>query len=249
MSDSTIKINAIVIRSAQSGENDRILTLLSPEIGRLSVIAKGVRSLKHQHRSSTVVLSYSAFVLKKLREGFYSLVSAELKEGFRGLSDDIELLSYGAYFSSLCEMCVQEGMGADSEVRLLLNSLHMLRSRKAAAPLIKCVFELKLCECCGILPEFSEECPCGEAASFFCVSDGEMRCTLHKTEDCVKLTSGMLKLADYITQNSLKDAFYTSFIPDDAFGLWRVTEPFLEYHLGKLPKSLPYLHDILRKMQ
>ena len=45
MAENTVKINAIVAKSVQSGENDRTLTLLSPEMGKLTVVAKGVRSL------------------------------------------------------------------------------------------------------------------------------------------------------------------------------------------------------------
>ena len=64
MSENTVKINAIVVKSSQSGENDRLLTLLSPEMGKLTVMAKGIRSLKHQSRNACAMLCYSSFVLK-----------------------------------------------------------------------------------------------------------------------------------------------------------------------------------------
>ena len=112
MSENTIKVNAIVVKASQSGENDRILTLLSPEAGKLSVIAKGIRSLKHQSKSACAPLCYSSFVLKKVKDGFYSLISAELCESFRTLSEDVVLLSYGAYFAALTQMGVQSGTEA-----------------------------------------------------------------------------------------------------------------------------------------
>jgi len=245
MAENTVKLKAVVIRSNKYGENDRIMTLLSHEYGKISVVAKGVLSLKHQSRSSTVIFGYSTFVLKKIRDGFYSLVSAELIESFKGMTEDVVLLSYGAYFASLCEMCTNEGMPADDEVRLLLNSFHMLSVRKDAAPLIKCVFELKLCELTGFLPEISEICPCGNAASFFSVSDGEVRCKEHASQEDIKIRNSVLSLASYITENSLKDAMYTSFVLKDAYELWTLCESFLRYHLGNLPKSLSFLHDIL----
>ena len=248
MSESTIKINAVVIRSKKSGENDRLLTLLSPEFGKLSVIAKGACSLRHKDRSSTVVFTYSSFVLKKIREGFYSLVSAELLESFKVMTEDVLLLSYAAYLASLCEICVSEGMGADEEVRLLLNSFHMLCVRKEAAPLIKCVFELKLCECAGLMPEISETCPCGKPASFFSVENGEVRCTEHSSNYDIKIAPSVLELAMYITQSSLKDAMYSSFNQSDAYALWAINERFLEHHMGNLPKSLTYLHDMLKNL-
>ena len=247
MSENTIKVNAIVVKASQSGENDRILTLLSPEAGKLSVIAKGIRSLKHQSKSACAPLCYSSFVLKKVKDGLYSLISAELCESFRTLSEDVVLLSYGAYFAALTQMCVQSGTEASEEVRLLLNTLYVLCRRKDNAPLIKAVFEFKIMELCGIVPEFSHECPCGDNGLFFCISDGEVRCAMHKTPDAVSINEAQIKLSMYITQSSLKDALYCSY--DDAVSdsLSNITEPFLLYHLGDLPKSLNYLHEIVKK--
>lgn len=247
MSESTIKTDAIVVKISQSGENDRMLTLLSPTLGKLNVLAKGVRSLKHQSRNACAPLCYSFFLLKKIKDGFYSLVSADLKESFSALSTDVELLSYGVYFGSLAEMCVQSGEEAPEEVRLLLNTLYVLCKRQDSAPLIKAVFELKMMELCGIVPEFSCECPCGEKGNYFSVSEGEIRCKEHNTPDGIFINDALLKLASYITQSSLKDALYCSYDAEVSASLSLITEPFLRYHLGNLPKTLDYLHQIIIK--
>lgn len=249
MSESTVKINAIVVRAKETGENDRLLTLLSPEMGRLTVTAKGVKSLKHKSRSACMPLSYSSFVLKKIKDGLYSLSSADLIENFSSLSKDVELLSYGAYFADLARLCVQSGTCAHEEVRLLLNTLYVLTKRNDAAPLIKAVFELKLMELCGIMPEFGEECPCGNPARFFCPSEGEVRCSEHKTPDAIPISPNEINLALYITNSSLKDALFAACNMDTAASLSRITEPFLLYHLGTLPNSLQYLRKIVIKMQ
>lgn len=249
MSENTIKINAIVVRAKESGENDRLLTLLSPEAGKLTVTAKGVRSLKHKSRSACMPLSYSSFVLKKIKDGLYSLTSADVIESFAPLSKDVELLSYGAYFADLARLCVQSAVPAEEEVRLLLNTLYVLTKRSDAAPLIKAVFELKLMELCGIMPEFGEECPCSSPATFFCPSEGEVRCSEHKTGDAIPVSKNELSLALYITNSTLKDALFASCNMDIASSLSRITEPFLSYHLGSLPNSLRYLRKIVIKKQ
>lgn len=249
MSGESIKTKAIVCRSTNTGENDKMLTLLSGELGKISVIAKGVRSLKHKSRGASGVLCYSDFVLKKIKDGLYSLVSAELIEGFRPLSERIELLSAGNYFANLSESCIMQGTAAADEVSLLLNALYMLGRRPESIWLIKAVFEIKLCELLGIMPEFSENCPCNEKATHFCVSDGEMRCDAHKDGDCVFISAGPLALACYIAKNSLRDSFFAVCNEGDAQKLSAVTEPFLQFHLGKLPNSLEYFYSILKNLQ
>ena len=245
MAESTVKTNAIVIRSKHSGENDRTLTLLSAELGTLTVIAKGVRSLKHNSRAGVMPLSYSTFILKKLKDGLYSLQSADLIEGFHTLSEDVILLSYGSYFADLCRMTVQGGIDAGEEVRLLLNTLHVLTRRAGSAALIKVVYEIKLMEIFGITPDFSPECPCGASGEYFSLCDGEMRCNEHHDEECVKILPAALKLASYISQSSLKDALYCEYDMSAAHSLSPVLEKFLKYHLGNLPNSLDYLKKIL----
>lgn len=249
MSGESIKTKAVVCRSSNTGENDKMLTLLSAELGKISVIAKGVRSLKHKSRGGAGVLCYSDFVLKKIKDGLYSLVSAELIEGFRPLSERVELLSAGNYFANLTEICVMQGTTAADEISLLLNALYMLGKRPDSIYLIKAVFEIKLCELLGIMPEFQEYCPCGEKATHFCISDGEMRCDEHKTSDCISLTPGVLNLACYISENSLRDSFFAMCSEGDAQKLSTVTEPFLQFHLGKLPNSLSYFYSILKNLQ
>ena len=247
MADNIIKTNAIVVKINQSGENDKILTLLSPEEGKLSVIAKGIRSLKNQSRNACMPLCYSSFVIKKVKDGLYSLVSAELTESFRTLSEDVLLLSYGTYFAALTQMCVQSGTQAQEEVRLLLNTLYVLCKRPKSAPLIKVVFEFKIMELCGIVPEFSYECPCGGRGTHFSVSEGEVRCGEHKTTDSIPINDAQKKLSMYITQSSLKDALFCEYDMEVSASLSALTEPFLVYHLGNLPKTLDYLHQIIIK--
>lgn len=247
MSDDTIKLSAIVIKATKSGENDKMLTLLSQEEGKVTVLAKGLMSLKHKSKSACAPLCYSSFVLKKVKDGFYTLISAELVESFRPLSEDVVLLSYGAYFASLSQMCVQSGVAAVEEVRLLLNTLYVLCKRPEEAPLIKAVFEFKIMELCGIVPEFEYECPCGNDGSFFSVSEGEIRCSEHKTPEAISIHKAQIKLAKYITESTLKDALYCKCDNAVSSSLSSVTEPFLQYHLGNLPNSLDYLHSIIEK--
>ena len=70
-----VRTKALIVRTANSGDNDRVLTAVSPELGKISVIAKGVKSLKNKNGAATGGLCYSDFVLKEGRE-LYSLMSA-----------------------------------------------------------------------------------------------------------------------------------------------------------------------------
>jgi DNA repair protein RecO (recombination protein O) len=51
--------DAIVIRSREYGESDRLITLFSREMGKIEAIAKGVRKPKSTQRGGTQLFTYS----------------------------------------------------------------------------------------------------------------------------------------------------------------------------------------------
>ncbi len=242
----SLKTKAVVIKSRACGENDRILTLLSPTVGKLFVVAKGARSLKHKSRACTQLFSYGSFVLKKIKDDLYSLVSGETESSFSKISENIVSLSYASYFCNLCEFFITTDTPAQNELRLFLNSLYILAEKPHAASYVKLVFELRLSALCGFMPDFSEKCHCGAKAAFFSYVDGETRCNLHKNGDGTYISSAECKLAKFLLTSSLKDALLADISPDNYIVLGKISEAFLIFQLGFVPKSLSYLRKIVK---
>ncbi|MGN1097820.1 MAG: DNA repair protein RecO [Clostridia bacterium] len=245
MASEMIRTKALIVRTANSGDNDRVLTAVSPELGKMSIIAKGVRSLKNKNSTATGILCYSDLVLKQGRE-LYSLVSAECVEGFYHLRDSVEGVAYGMYFASLLESCTEVNVPADEELRLALNTLYALTRRPQDGAVLKLVYELRLAEVMGIAPYISEECQCGRKAVYFSVANGETCCELHKDSSSIKLKADEMTVVEYILTSELKEALFFRTPPEILSGLSNFGERYLEYHIGRLPKTLDYLKNILK---
>jgi DNA repair protein RecO (recombination protein O) len=92
------KVEAIVIGGLDYGESDRIVHILSPEHGRISLMARRLRSRKKRHGG---ILELGNRVSLDLREGrgrLATLDQAQLRDGrvhIRGDLDRIALLAYG----------------------------------------------------------------------------------------------------------------------------------------------------------
>jgi DNA repair protein RecO (recombination protein O) len=69
---------AIVLRRTDYGEADRILTLLTPEYGKLTLIAKGVRRVKSKLAGGIELFSVSEITFIKGRGAVGTLVSTRL---------------------------------------------------------------------------------------------------------------------------------------------------------------------------
>ena len=245
MQNEVIQTKALIVRTVNSGDNDRILTAISPELGKISVSAKGVKSLKNKNNTATGVLCYSELVLKRGRE-LHSLSSAECIEGFYHLRDSVEGLAYAAYFAALLESSSEPGIPAAEELRLILNTLHVLQGRPQDGALLKLVFELRLSELMGLAPYISEECQCGAEAEYFDIAEGETTCALHKGPGAVRLGHDQLAVMEYILTSDLKSALFFATQPAIVSALAPVSEKYLEYHLGHLPKQLAYLKSMVK---
>ncbi len=245
MLNEMIKTRAIIVRTANSGDNDRVLTAVSPELGKITVIAKGVRSLRNRNGAAVGLLCYSELVLKEGRE-LYSLSSADCVEGFYHLRESVEGVAYGAYFAALLEDCTERNSPAAEEVRLLLNTLYVLMKRPEDAAVLKTVYELRLCEILGLAPYISPECRCGRTAEFFDIALGETCCESCKEASALPITKDEMLVLEYILTSDLKDALFFKTPEPILKRLAPMTEKYLEYHVGRPPKQLEYLKSVLK---
>ena len=80
----TTEVKGLVIRTVDLKEADRLITIFTDELGVVSALAKGARSLKSRKMSSTMQFCYSKFVLYKKGDNYW-IKEAELIESFFGI--------------------------------------------------------------------------------------------------------------------------------------------------------------------
>ncbi len=97
-----IKTDAVVLRAVDYQENDKILTLFSPTLGRITVGAKGVKKPKAKLGFATQPFCFAEYVLAE-KGGRYTMTGAYLHESFFSLRADI-LRFYAA--CAIVEVCL-----------------------------------------------------------------------------------------------------------------------------------------------
>jgi DNA repair protein RecO (recombination protein O) len=172
------------------GEADKVLTVLARDVGRISAWAKGARRLKSPLISTTQCFSFCDFNLFSTRDT-YRISSAELIDNFFELRSDIVKLSLANYFAELACCVVLEGSSDNSVLSLTLNALHLTARTDKPAGLIKSVFELRLMQLAGYMPDIETCATCGEELreGWFDLSGGVMHCP-----ECASDASGFLRV-------------------------------------------------------
>ena len=155
-----IVTRGVVLRETETKEADKILTLLTAERGKISVIARGVRRKGCKYAACAQPLVYSEWTLYKKGDWYYANDGSTL-ELFHGLRNDLDALALGFYLAELTEAVTTEETDADALMRHLLNGLYALSVLKKPPELVKAAFELRLLCLAGYEPRADGCAYCG----------------------------------------------------------------------------------------
>ena len=172
-----IVTKGIVLRETQTREADKILTLLTPDMGKLSVIARGVRRKNCRYAACAQTLVWSEWTLYQKGEWYYASEGSSI-ELFSGLRSDLNALALACYLAELTETVATEH--TPQLLRHLLNGLYALSALHKPAALVKPAFELKLLCLAGYEPLADSCAYCGRAEPeepMLDVVQGVLRCT------------------------------------------------------------------------
>ena len=90
-----IKARGICLRTTDYGENDRIMTLLTDEKGKIAVRARGVTSAKSKLRHAATPFAFGEYILS-VRNGYYTLRTFDYLDSFPPISENIVRYYCGA---------------------------------------------------------------------------------------------------------------------------------------------------------
>ncbi len=116
---------AILLRYANYKDFDRMITLFSPEHGKIDVLARGCRRPKSSLLNACELFSTGEYVLYQAKDRFI-LSNATIHETFHPLRLDYGALTQGTYLLNLAEGALQPGQPGEDLFRLLIKTLHVL---------------------------------------------------------------------------------------------------------------------------
>ena len=154
---------ALVLRRTDFLEADRRLTLLTPDRGRLNVVAKGVRRPASRMAGHLELFTLArVFVVR--RRSLDLVVQAETVETFPHLRTDLNRLPYAYQAIETAHILVEEEVESHTEFILLLRALGALAATNAL-PLVLVAYKLQLLASLGYQAQLQECARCGKPLS------------------------------------------------------------------------------------
>jgi DNA repair protein RecO (recombination protein O) len=169
---------AVIIHKIKLGEADRILTLYTPEYGKIEGVAKGVRRPKSKMAGHLELLTYSQIRLAHGRN-LDTIIGSQTVDSFMALKNDLWLTSFALYTAELVNQFTAERQANAPVFYLLLETLGHL-SLAVNSELTLRYFELHLLELAGYRPQLQECVSCRvtlqPVPNAFCSSAGGIIC-------------------------------------------------------------------------
>lgn len=146
----------IVLRRINYGEADRILTLLTPEYGKLRLMARGVRKVKSKLAGGIELFSVSQVTFIRGKGDIGTLVSTRLETHYGNIIGQIERVQLGYELIKQLDKATEDIPEADY-FTLLEASFAALHDLAMPPGLIQLWFTAQLLRLAGLTPNLSHD--------------------------------------------------------------------------------------------
>lgn len=246
----TFRTEAIVLRRRDFGEADRILTLFTPESGKIRAIAKGIRKPRSRKAGHLELYTRSTLLLARGRE-MDIITQAVTVDAYRPLREDLLRSTYGSYCVELLDRFTPDEAENKPLYDLLTRALGWLAEASDLA-LATRYYELQLLGMAGYQLELFRCVIGGEAIvaedQFFSSAGGGVVCSRcgEIRPDSFSISLSALKILRFMQRNPYEALRDLQLRPSVHAELERVTQRTVTYHLERQLKSVEFLKQVRR---
>jgi DNA repair protein RecO (recombination protein O) len=243
---------AILLRRVEYGDQDLILSVITPGRGKLGLMAKAA---KRSRRRFGGVLDLFAILELSCRGGrpgrLPLLAEASLRESLGSLRTDVAKTAYASYWVELVHFWGEEGQPQPALYALLHDVLRALDLDRLPARVLSLHFQLRFMGLAGLGPRLAACVACqrsieglGAARLGFDPVRGGVICPGCDPQPRLAVSRGALKELAWIAEGDLVRARRMRF-SDEALRMGEaMMETFIPFHLGREVRSLKFLRHL-----
>ncbi len=185
-----IKTKGIVIAEHNMSDFDKMLTILTPGMGKISCAAKGARRPMSGLLAASQILCFGEYVLYK-GTNTYNINSCDTIEIFYNIRTDLDKLKYASHITKIISDVTTENQQSYLILQLFLNTLYMISETDKNIDLVLSIFKIKLMCLLGFTPNINECVGCKEKGiKFFSFKDNGLKCI-----NCGKQDTGAIEIS------------------------------------------------------
>jgi len=153
------QVEGLVVRHADTGEKDRIVTLFTRDEGKLVFVARGARRPGSSLGPCVQMLTHGRFQCVR-RRSLHLITQAAVVDSFNKMKGDLWGMACGLYLAELVDAATVEGAPNRNLYNLTVEALELI-DRGGGNEVLLRFFELRLLEHVGFCPSLRRCVGCG----------------------------------------------------------------------------------------
>ncbi|WP_321491948.1 DNA repair protein RecO [uncultured Desulfobacter sp.] len=260
---------AILLRKIEYGDHDLIITFLTRDRGKISVMAKNAKKSVRRFSGAMDLFSVNHIQCsfpKKNRDAMINLCQTVLENGFSQIRYDVVNTAYASYWTEIVTQWLEEGKAQPEIFELLYTALEMVDKGLIPTEVISLLFQIRFMRLSGFSPGLDQcdDCSTGiegidSARVWFDFKAGRVvcpKCTGHESyarEPAVPfggsargcwVSKGTLKQLSWINTVEMARADRIRFSGVAIREGETLLESFIPFHIGRSFNSLKFLHKM-----
>jgi DNA repair protein RecO (recombination protein O) len=245
----SIRVHAIVLRHADWGEADRLVTLYTREQGKLRAVAKGARKVTSRKAGHLEPFTHVKLQLARGRSLFI-VTQADTIEAYLPLRETLVMTGTASYVVELLDRFVYEEEGANPTLfRLLAKTLKRLADGEDPWLAVR-YYEMRLLDFLGFRPQLFECANCGREIKaedqFFSYSLGGVICPRcgRGLPNLTSISIDALKYLRHFQRSSYAESKRAQPAPDVQDEVERLMQGYFTYLLERELNSPGFLKRV-----
>ncbi len=261
--------DAILLRKIEYGDHDLIITFLTQDKGKISVMAKNAKKSVRRFSGAMDLFSVNhiqcAFP-RKNKDAMINLCQTVLEKGFSHIRYDVVNTAYASYWTEIVTQWLEEGKAQPDIFKLLYTTLEMVDDGAIPTQVISLLFQIRFMRLSGFSPGLDPCEACGarledvdSARLWFDFKAGQVVCPrckgrIHRIQEPAGsfgagargcwVSKGTLKQLSWINTVEMKRAGRIKFSPAAIQEGETLLESFIPFHIGRYFNSLKFLHTM-----
>ena len=151
---------AVVIRTVDFKDNDRMITFLTKDYGLMSAKVRGAKKQTSKLFSASSMFCCGEYTFYE-KNGFYGVRGSDIKYTFGHVQDDYDAYAVACFVADVSGKVAQEDYAAPKTFALAVNALWALDKGAAMPKAVACYFVQRLLMLEGVYPELNNCMVCG----------------------------------------------------------------------------------------
>ncbi len=231
-----IKTKGIVLAQHNMGDNDKMITILTPDLGKIGCAAKGARRPKSALMAGTQFLCFADFVIFKGANS-YNINSCDPIEIFYNIRLDIDKLKYASEVTKIAQDVTDENQSSYKVLQLVLNTIYMISESDRDMDFIMSVFKLRLLSIIGFRPIIENCATCNKKENlvYFSFKDNGLKCDACGRQDksAMQVSEATVKAIKFIVWADPKKIFSFDISEENNSQLKLLTKVYMDNCLEK----------------